>query len=459
VKQRCVLINPWICDFAAANLWSRPLGLLKLAEYLSRFDLDMKLIDCTDMFKQKRYGTGKYPKEIIEKPKILKEIPRYYARYGISAEDFKRILKSHLPCDLILITSIMSYWYTGVQEVISVIKAMSPDTPVLLGGIYATLFHSHAIKNSGADYIYKGHLIKNNADILSERAELPRPCNRETAGRFSNSDLETVITNFGCKLKKTEHPKPYYNLGLYQQYPFAPLLTSSGCPFKCSYCASSILFDGFLQREPSDVIDEIMTLYGLGVRDFVFYDDALFFEADSHMKIILKELISLELKTRFHCPNGVHARFIDDELAYLMKQTGFTTLRLGLETISEERQARTGGKIFNDDFAYAVRVLRKYGFTKEHIGAYLMYGLPGQGLAEVRDGVSFLKGLDVRVHLTEFSPIPGTPCWEELKQKGVISDDIDPLLTNNTVFSFLFSGYDRKALSKLKLDVKEYNNL
>jgi radical SAM superfamily enzyme YgiQ (UPF0313 family) len=295
------------------------------------------------MFKEKRYGTGKYPKEIIEKPETLKDIPRYYARYGISVEDFKKTLKSHLPCDIILITSIMSYWYPGVQEAIRIIKALSPDTPVLLGGIYATLFHSHALKNSGADHIYKGHI---------------------------NEGLMSVIEDLGCRLKATNPPKPYYKLGLYQQYPFAPVLTSSGCPYKCSYCASSVLYDGFLQRGPSDVIEEIIALYESGVRDFAFYDDALFFKADSHMKIILKELIRSGLKARFHCPNGVHARFIDDELAYLMKQSGFTTLRLGLETINEERQVKTGGKIFNDGFASAVRIFKKHGFTKEHIGAY-----------------------------------------------------------------------------------------
>jgi radical SAM superfamily enzyme YgiQ (UPF0313 family) len=66
--------------------------------------------------------------------------------------------------------------------------------------------------------------------------------------------------------------------------------------------------------------------------------------ADSHIKIILKEIMKSGFKVRFHCPNGIHAMFIDDELAYLMKESGFITLRLGLETISSERQARTGGE-------------------------------------------------------------------------------------------------------------------
>ncbi|MBI4847634.1 MAG: hypothetical protein HY808_03535, partial [Nitrospirae bacterium] len=60
--------------------------------------------------------------------------------------------------------------------------------------------------------------------------------------------------------------------------------------------------------------------------------------------------------------------------------------------------------------------------------------------------------------LTEFSPIPHTPCWEELKSMGIINDGIDPLLTNNTVFTYLFSGYDPYALEKLKLDVQLYNS-
>lgn len=47
---KILLVNPWIYDFAAFNLWSRPLGLLHVAEYLSSFDTKLTLIDCTDSF-------------------------------------------------------------------------------------------------------------------------------------------------------------------------------------------------------------------------------------------------------------------------------------------------------------------------------------------------------------------------------------------------------------------------
>ncbi len=68
MKLRIVLINPWIYDFAAANLWSRPLGLLRVAESLSRFNIELFLIDCMDTFSTKKYGKAKYPKETVEKP-------------------------------------------------------------------------------------------------------------------------------------------------------------------------------------------------------------------------------------------------------------------------------------------------------------------------------------------------------------------------------------------------------
>jgi len=454
MKPKFVLINPWIYDFSALNLWSRPLGLLKTAEYLSQFDVDLHLIDCTDGINVKRkYGTGKFSREIVKKPEPLREVPRNYARYGISVDFFTEKFKACLPCDLILMTSIMSYWYPGVQEAIEIVKKHSPGVPVILGGIYATLFHKHAIENSGADYVFSGHI----ADNCNASNRSPFGTERFMRDTYSGRSLDAVIRNFGINLARKRDTRPYYKLELYTPYPFAPLLTSMGCPNRCSYCASSLLFNGFAQRDPLDVLWEISELYKAGVKDFAFYDDALLANADSHLKVILKKIKALKMTVRFHCPNGIHARFIDDDLALLMKESGFTTLRLSLETTNAERQTKTGAKVTSDSLQSAVGSLKKYGFKKENIGVYLMYGLPGQSLQEVRDSVNFVKSLDVRINLTEFSPIPKTDCWNDLKNRGIISDDIDPLLTNNSVFSLFFSGYGLERIQGLKIYVKHHN--
>jgi radical SAM superfamily enzyme YgiQ (UPF0313 family) len=284
------------------NMWSRPLGLLKVAEYMSQFELQIGLIDCTDVFEKRQYGTGNYPREIVEKPEVVKKIPRFFKRYGISLSEFKEKLESFMPYDFVFLTSIMSYWYPGVLKAIEIVRKVSPNVPIILGGIYATLFHEHASKYSDADIVYKG-LIREN--ITSSLEKLGIRLNNKTT-QNNNSPLLTL--------------KPYYQLNLYTSYPFAPILTSQGCPFRCPYCASSVLTDSFVQREPYDVVKEIGALYENGINDFAFYDDALLVNAESHIKRILREVIRSNLRVRFHCPNGIHARFIDDELAYLMKE-------------------------------------------------------------------------------------------------------------------------------------------
>ena len=392
VKLRILLINPWIYDFAATNLWSSPLGILKVAECLSLYDVEFAFIDCTDSVRIKKYGKGKYRRETVEKPDCVKAIPRRFSRYGIGVDDFMEALKKALPFDVVLITSIMSWWYPGIQKVIECTRSVSADTPIILGGIYATLWHRHAAETSGADFIFRGQVSR---------------------------DIAFAFNTFGFRLKKKREAEvPFYRLGLCETYPFAPLLTSTGCPFSCNYCGSGLLNKGFIQRKPESVLEDISELHSSGVRDFAFYDDALFVDAGSHIKIILNEIISRKMDIRFHCPNGLHARLIDEELAKLLKESGFRTLRLSLETINTERQRETGGKVSTAEFVRSINALKKYGFTKDDIGVYLMYGLPGQEFNEIREGVEFLKSLDVKINLTEFSPVPGTKCWEELIVHG-----------------------------------------
>ena len=127
-----LLINPWIYDFAAYDLWSKPLGLLYIAGYLKSIGLDVNVIDCMDknnpemlkdLFKTKpvarKYGTGKYFREEIEKPLPLKNFPRTYSRYGIRPDIFVKQLKKIKRPSAILVTSLMTYWYPGVVEAIT----------------------------------------------------------------------------------------------------------------------------------------------------------------------------------------------------------------------------------------------------------------------------------------------------------------------------------------------------
>ena len=160
VKQsplHILLINPWITDFAAYNLWVRPLGLLRIGSFLRNRGFRISLVDCIDLYSKKRgYGVGKFVRTKIPKPNPLKAIPRNYCRYGITEEMLGERLSAIEKPDLIGITSGMTYWYPGLFKTIQIVKSFFNDTPVILGGIYATLCYDHAVQFSGADFVIQG---------------------------------------------------------------------------------------------------------------------------------------------------------------------------------------------------------------------------------------------------------------------------------------------------------------
>ncbi|HWR89913.1 MAG TPA: radical SAM protein, partial [Dissulfurispiraceae bacterium] len=333
MKLRALLINPWIYDFAAYNLWACPLGLYRVADFLSAYDIEMEMIDCTAAATIREFGKGRYRREVVDNPAPLAGIPRRYKRYGIGTDDFIRRTTASGPYDFVLVTSLMTYWYPGVQKAIELVRDTLGDVPVLLGGIYATLCSEHAARYSGADYIHAGPVERGILFALS------------TFG-------------FRPKRRKTSEPR---SLLPGSSLPFAPLLTSRGCPFRCSYCASSLLHERFRRCDPASVLREIAWYNALGVNDFSFYDDALLVDPDDHIKPILRGVQAAGLRTRFHTPNGLHARYLDFELAGLMRKTGFRTIRLSLETVDGERLDNTGGKVRQDDIEAAVWNLRAWG--------------------------------------------------------------------------------------------------
>jgi len=169
MKPGLILINPWIYDFAAFDLWSKPLGLLYIAGTLRKLGFDIHLIDClsvhhpgmksersTPLPRRQSFGTGKFWRKEVPRPPLLKHIPRPFSRYGISRELLVHELKGMENPAAILVTSLMTYWYPGVKEVISLAREIHPEVPVLVGGIYANLCREHALEFSGADQVLGG---------------------------------------------------------------------------------------------------------------------------------------------------------------------------------------------------------------------------------------------------------------------------------------------------------------
>jgi hypothetical protein len=78
--------------------------------------------------------------------------------------------------------------------------------------------------------------------------------------------------------------------------------------------------------------------------------------------------------------------------------------------------------------------LREAGFKDETIGAYLLYGLPGQDLAELEASIKIVKASGVRPILAQYSPIPHTALWSAAVTASRYDVDSDPIFHNNSIF-------------------------
>jgi radical SAM superfamily enzyme YgiQ (UPF0313 family) len=436
MQKNLLLVNPWVYDFTAYDLWSKPIGLLYVASFLRKFGFNISYLDCMDKYdfgwkpKVRQYGQGNFYRTEIEKPEILQHIPRKYCRYGIPENEFINRLENFPTPDSILITSIMTYWYLGLRRVIEIIREVYPGVPVILGGIYATLLPEHAKEVVKPDHIIRGPGEIKALELLGEILGF----------EVNNKNIPSSIDDF---------PYPAFDLINHPDYMI--IMTARGCPYDCTFCAQKKISMPFTQRAPGEVLKEIKYHYKkFKVRDFAFYDDALFINKNKHIEVILEKVIESQLPIRFHSPNGLFAKYIDERLAKLMFYTNFKTIRLSFETSNEKRRKDMYSKVSNVDMINAVENLEKAGYKRSKIEAYALMGLPDQDITEIITTMIFLNNLGVQIKLASFSPIHGTKDFDRAVESGSISEDIDPLLTNKTIFPLSDDNINYDTYKKIR---------
>lgn len=430
-----LLVNPWIHDFAAYDMWAKPMGLLVLASVLRRWGWEPRLVDCVDPdhpdlghVKGRKGSHGHFYREPIAKPAELSHLPRTFSRYGVPYDVIRKDLLSMPRPEAILVTSLMTYWYRGVQETVALLREIFPDVPLILGGIYASLMPEHAQHSCRPDETFAGPGEARLIDTLSRLTEASHSARGEV------SDLEF---------------RPA--LDLLHAVRFLPLLTSRGCPFRCAYCASRSLVPHFVRRPPAEVVAEVVeTVERYGVRDIALYDDAFLVHAPEYAVPLLNQVADRVPGLRWHAPNGLHAFAIDRTVALAMKRAGFETIRIGLESSSDEFHARTGKKTDMAGFVTAVTNLKAAGYGRKQIGVYLLVGLPGQSRARIEDDVDRVLSVGAYPKLAEYSPIPGTSMWDAAVRSSRYPIAREPLFQNCTLLAAAEPDVDEAFLRQTR---------
>lgn len=437
-----LLVNPWIHDFAAYDLWARPIGLLRLGRLLKNAGCSVHLLDLLNhgsvtevdaIVRQKLRrdpsGRGRFYRRIIEKPPVLSHVPRNYSRYGLPPWYAARLMNDIPSPDLVMVTSTMTYWYTGVRETISFVREKWPAATVVLGGVYATLCPDHARRNCGADFVFTGR-VEGRIDLLNE--------------------IPGMEGCFGSGLRDEDWPLPAVEL--YHQLEGIPLATTRGCPFRCPYCSSMMLSGNYIARNPRESALEILHWHSrTGAGHFAFFDDALLHRAGEHFLVLAEEISGLGLPVSFHAPNGLYVDAVDINVARAMKKMGLATIRLSLETTLEGNKNHFGKKSSRGAFLEALENLETAGYSRNEVGVYLLAGMPGQSAGEVADSIDWVNQTGARPYLAFYSPIPGTKLWDESLRLSPYPLEKDPLFHNSSILPCRSDDFNESHLPGLKL--------
>ncbi|THB70867.1 MAG: radical SAM protein [Desulfovibrio sp.] len=428
---RILGINPAIYDFAAYNVWLRPMGLLTLLGALRASGASVALLDCldptwgdTDWPSPRSNGSGHFPKSALPQPKGLEDFPRNYSRYGLDASLIRSAMQRMDPPDAVLVTCLMTYWYPGALEIIRLAKEIWPNTPVVLGGVYPTLCRDHALAESGADLVVSGPF--ENAAAWSSLWSLlgrPTPPLPENAGFTPATDL-------------------------YQSRHYSAILGSRGCPLNCPYCASSCLYSHFVQRGADEVWSGIWADYERGVRNYAFFDDALLIKPKTWLIPLLQRIVVNKLHIALHAPNAMHLKALSPEICALLKQAGLSTIRLGLETTDFNN--RTDNKASKRDWLLGADTLLQAGFSLDQIGVYVLFGLPGQDPDEAIRTVQHVQAMGFRAHVAYYSPIPGSALFDAACRESPFPLREEPLFHNNSLWPCVPGGFSWEEQAKWK---------
>ncbi|HEX3020292.1 MAG TPA: B12-binding domain-containing radical SAM protein [Chitinispirillaceae bacterium] len=428
MSLKILVINPYITDFKLYDEWMHPAGLYFLMDILHKNGHKISYFNCLQhsLLPSEKYGTGRFNFEEIQKPALYCDIKRKYKRYGRPQNELREFLQSIPSQDIICVGSMMTYWALGVTETIQIVREVYPAVPIIIGGIAARLMPHYF--SCISDNCITGELADPEIRALLQISKIPVP---------------SFLTGFRALAKPATH---------------GPVMISLGCPMNCSYCASKILQPTFRYRPLELILNEIdFMIEQLGVTDFAFYDDALLYNAEAVFIPFLKKIIERTYPIRFHTPNGLHLRFIQESLLKLMIKAGFVTIRFGYESGDQRYLHDISAKIRNDELTGKIKLIKQYCSEYQDIGIYIMGGLKDQTPQQMLAEMDFIGSLGIRTKPVFISPVPGTSLYMHyLKEFPMLQTD--PFWHNDSFFITRLPAWSIEEVETVRKRAKQINS-
>jgi radical SAM superfamily enzyme YgiQ (UPF0313 family) len=195
------------------------------------------------------------------------------------------------------------------------------------------------------------------------------------------------------------------------------MLTSRGCPYRCTYCSQSIMPQKWRARSPENVLAEWRHLVeDLGAQEIGILDDT----ANINVKRLMKLSDLLIANNLNHVPwifvNGIRANLASRDLLARMKEAGLKRTAFGVETGDPDILESINKRVDLDTIRQAFKNAREVGL--ETIGFFII-GLPGETEETMDRTIRFACELDPLIaNFSMMTPYPGTMVYEMVKQNG-----------------------------------------
>jgi len=218
------------------------------------------------------------------------------------------------------------------------------------------------------------------------------------------------------------------------------ILTSRGCPGRCSFCDTQVFgqnFRGYSARYVINMIDHLIKNYG--IEDFLIYDDT-FVVNKKRLSEICNTLIDGKYKIHWSCCSRVN--FVNPEILQLMKKAGCWQIEYGIESGSPEILKRMKKSITLDQIKDALIWTKEAGIMTR---GNFIFGYLGETKQTLRETMDFLMDIKLDYFQQTFlTPYPGSEVYRTAKDYGEANLEWEKM--NNMSINFVPEGLTEKDL-------------
>ncbi len=313
-----------------------------------------------------------------------------------------------------------------LKPIVSILGEVLPKARLWLGGPHASCVEEKAFLDfPRIDAVFLGEAEESVLEAL-EFPEVP-PAGVIYSGQELKSTRSRQVEDLSSLPIPAWHlapPEQYRGLPngvVLKRLPYAPILTTRGCPYRCTFCAGFKVTGRKIRHRPlSQVWEEIELLVNdYGVEEIHIEDDNFTFDR-SYAKEFCEIAIRKNLPVLFSTPNGVRLDALDDELLSLMKEAGWYVVHCGIESGSDRVLKRIQKATTTSEIKKSIELIHSHGLP---VAAYFILGLPGETEKDIEKTIEFARTSGVEwAQFACFLPIPGSPDGDSfLKDNDMVS--------------------------------------